>query len=350
MTKKTLLALSVVGALFTSSAVANDYEYEITPTFGGVMPEGNLDLDDQLSYGLRIGKNLHQSWFNQVELALEYAPRVDVEKTGGQHVNIFRGSVNLIKDIPLLNRLSLYGLVGAGGEILNHNLRDNNDRLFVDYGAGLKYRFTDRLATKLEARHAIKLNAAPDEYTQNNLFYTLGLSYAFGGNNHVAYKPKKIESANAVDGGEVVEEVAAGDDDRDGVVNNMDECPNTPKGVAVDDKGCPVTVSLHINFNTGKSNIAPRYDAEIGQVAKFMNKFPAYKVTLEGYTDSVGSKANNLKLSDRRSASVAKALKKKGVKANRISTVGYGESNPVASNKTKAGRAENRRVDAVFSY
>ncbi len=88
----------------------------------------------------------------------------------------------------------------------------------------------------------------------------------------------------------------------------------------------------------------------INQVADFMVKYPVYSVMLEGYTDSTGPEAYNLKLSDRRAAAVAKSLKTKGVDPKKISTVGYGESNPVASNKTKEGRAQNRRVDAVFSY
>ncbi len=345
--KKTLLALSVVGALCASSAFATEYQYEVTPTIGGVMPEGNLDLDDQLSAGLRLGHNLKDTWFNQVELALEYAPEIKVEGTGGEDVDIFRGSVNFIKDIPVLDSMSLYGLVGAGVELLSDNYRYNNDRMFAAYGAGMKYSFTDALAVKLEARHAVKLNASHKEYTQNNLFYTLGLSYAFG----EASKPAPIAPPPPpVVEQKIVEEKVVGDSDGDGVLDNVDECPNTPRGVAVNKKGCPVTISMHINFNFDKAVVLPKYDAPIGQVADFMGKFPAYKVMLEGYTDSIGSEAYNMKLSDKRSAAVAQALKAKGVDASRISTAGYGEAKPVASNKTKEGRAQNRRVDAVFSY
>lgn len=343
--KKTLLALSVATALFAGSAVAAEYEYEITPTIGGVMPEGNLDLDDQLSFGLRFGKNLDGYWADQVELALEYAPDVDVEYTGGEDVDIFRGSLNLIKDIPMTKYFSFYGLVGAGFEALSDNYRGNNDRLFVSYGAGMKYRLTEKLALKAEARHSTKLNASGENSTQNNLFYTLGLAYSFG---EVA-QPVPPTPTPVVEE-EVVEEVAIGDDDNDGVLNNVDECPDTPEGVPVEENGCPKTISLHINFNFDKANILPKYDAEINKVADFMNKYPVYKVMLEGYTDSTGPEAYNMKLSDRRSASVAKALEGRGVTADRVSTAGYGESNPVAPNTSREGRAENRRVDAVFSY
>lgn len=340
--KKMLLVLGMVVAMFAASP---EYKYEITPTIGGVMPEGNLDLDDQLSFGLRLGKNLDGYWFDQVELAADYSPNVAVEYTGGQDVDIFRGSLNFLKDLYKSNSMSFYGLVGVGFEALSDNWRENNDRAFVNYGAGLKYNLTNQMALRAEVKHATKLNASSTNDLQNNLFYTLGLSYAFG---EVA-KPAPVVAPVVVEE-TVVEEVVIGDDDGDGVLNNVDECPNTPKGVPVDEKGCAKTISLHVKFNFDKATILPQYKSEINQVADFMNKYLVYKVALEGYTDSVGPEAYNLKLSDRRSNAVADELVKLGVDRNRISTAGYGETNPVATNKTREGRAENRRVDAVFSY
>ncbi len=337
--KKTLLALSVASALCVGSAIAG--EFEITPTIGGVMPEGNLGLDDQLSAGLRVGKNLENSYFSQVELALDYAPSVKIKYTDDK-TDIFRGALNLVKDVPVLDKMSVYGLVGLGVETFSKHSYDNNDRMFVNYGAGLKYLLTDALALKLEARHAVKLNAASNDATQNNLLYTLGLAYSFGGTSVATQTPAKTTPAST--------KAAVGDDDGDGVANNIDECPNTPKGVAVDSKGCAVTIALHVNFNFDKADVLPQYETQIDQVANFMKKYPVYKVALEGYTDSIGSEAYNLKLSDKRSAAVANVLKNKGVEASRISTSGYGEAKPVADNKTKEGRAENRRVEAVFSY
>ena len=69
---------------------------------------------------------------------------------------------------------------------------------------------------------------------------------------------------------------------------------------------------------------------------------------LEGHTDSIGSAKYNQGLSERRAAAVAKVLMENGVAANRISTVGYGKTQPIAENATKEGRAKNRRVDAKF--
>ena len=87
---------------------------------------------------------------------------------------------------------------------------------------------------------------------------------------------------------------------------------------------------------------------EIKTVANFMGENPDYSVILEGHTDSTGSAAYNQKLSERRAAAVAGALQNFGVDAGKISSVGYGESQPIATNATKEGRAQNRRVDAKF--
>lgn len=342
--KKMLLVLSLAVAMFAASP---EYKYEITPTVGGVMPEGNLDLDDQLSIGLRLGKNLNDYWFDQVELAAEYSPDVKVDYTGGEKVDIFRGSLNFLKDVYVGNSMSLYGLVGVGFEALSDNWRGNNDRAFVNYGAGLKFNFTDQLALRAEVRHAAKLNASGNNDFQNNLLYTLGLSYSFG---EVAVAPAPVAAPEVVEEAVVVEEPVIGDDDGDGVLNNVDECPNTPQGVPVDEKGCAKTISLHVKFNFDQATILPEYANEISQVADFMNKYLVYKVALEGYTDSTGPDAYNLKLSDRRSDAVANELVRLGVDKNRITTAGFGETKPVATNKTREGRAENRRVEAVFSY
>ena len=80
-----------------------------------------------------------------------------------------------------------------------------------------------------------------------------------------------------------------------------------------------------------------------------MGENPSYRVVLSGHTDSVGTEAYNQKLSEKRANAVAKALEELGVSADKITSIGYGELKPIASNKTKEGRAENRRVEARFN-
>jgi len=104
-----------------------------------------------------------------------------------------------------------------------------------------------------------------------------------------------------------------------------------------------------VQFDTAKADIKPAYNADLARVAEYLKKYPETTVTIEGNTDNVGGKKYNQKLSERRAESVKNYLVKKlGVDAARISSVGYGMSKPVADNKTPQGRQKNRRVDAIF--
>ncbi len=142
------------------------------------------------------------------------------------------------------------------------------------------------------------------------------------------------------------------DADGDGVLNAQDKCPNTPAGAQVNYQGCEVLEtrqlnSLHFAFDSAK--LMPqgeRYlDQEAVKINAALEKHPQATVEIAGYTDSVGNEAYNQKLSQRRTDSVREYLVSHGVDAARITSHGYGESDPVASNSTKEGRAKNRRVE-----
>lgn len=112
----------------------------------------------------------------------------------------------------------------------------------------------------------------------------------------------------------------------------------------------PVVIDLNIQFATNKSNIQPKYHNKIKEVADYMTKYPNTKAVIEGHTDNVGKLAKNVKLSQNRANSVKNYLVKKfKIDGKRLSAVGYGPKKPVASNATKEGRQQNRRVQAVFS-
>jgi OOP family OmpA-OmpF porin len=143
------------------------------------------------------------------------------------------------------------------------------------------------------------------------------------------------------------------DSDGDGVPDRMDQCPNTPPGAKVDANGCPlkliekVGIRLELNFDTNKADIKPEFRKEIDKVASFMRQYPGTTVVIEGHTDNTGTSAYNQDLSERRAKAVAQSLvRDHGIAANRVQAVGYGETKPLASNDTAAGRAENRRVTA----
>ncbi|MOA00288.1 Outer membrane porin F precursor [compost metagenome] len=141
------------------------------------------------------------------------------------------------------------------------------------------------------------------------------------------------------------------DSDNDGVCDNVDKCPDTPANVTVDADGCPavaevVRVELDVKFDFDKSVVKPNSYGDIKNLADFMKQYPQTTTVVEGHTDSVGPDAYNQKLSQRRADAVKQVLVQDGVEASRVSSVGYGESRPVADNGTAEGRAVNRRVEA----
>lgn len=114
-------------------------------------------------------------------------------------------------------------------------------------------------------------------------------------------------------------------------------------------RGMVITLSGQVLFVTGKSELLPAARDQLDQVAKALTDQGELKpMVVEGYTDSVGSDANNLRLSKDRADAVRGYLTSKGIPADKISSVGKGEANPVASNDTPDGRANNRRVEIVI--
>ncbi len=159
------------------------------------------------------------------------------------------------------------------------------------------------------------------------------------------------------------------DTDGDGVWDGIDQCPNTPRGDKVDVRGCtlvivkaptpaptptPIIEKLiakqpvvleGVEFDFDKATLRPASYATLDDVAASLRDWPEIRVEVAGYTDSKGSDAYNLALSDRRAASVKAYLISKGISASRLESKGQGEADPIADNATDAGRQKNRRVE-----
>jgi outer membrane protein OmpA-like peptidoglycan-associated protein len=147
------------------------------------------------------------------------------------------------------------------------------------------------------------------------------------------------------------------DNDNDGVLDKDDACPQEIGTVA--NKGCPeieavvteiVQKTLNeyaktILFNSGNATIKIESTDALLDIIKILNEFSNAKFTVEGHTDSIGTVGNNQKLSESRAASVKNFLIEKGIDPSRLSSIGYGESKPIATNMYKDGRAQNRRVE-----
>ncbi|UOK43300.1 MULTISPECIES: OmpA family protein [Flavobacterium] len=143
------------------------------------------------------------------------------------------------------------------------------------------------------------------------------------------------------------------DSDKDGVADKDDKCPDVMGTVA--NNGCPelseaVMKSLNdyaktILFVTNKATFQQRSYAVLKNITAILKEYPEAKFSIEGHTDSDGNDKYNLKLSEDRAAAVKNYLIENGIAADRLSSKGFGESKPIDSNKTKAGKANNRRVE-----
>jgi outer membrane protein OmpA-like peptidoglycan-associated protein len=169
------------------------------------------------------------------------------------------------------------------------------------------------------------------------------------------------------------------DADRDGVVDEMDRCPNTA-AESVDQTGCSpsqrdedhdggetrvvtkpaeesvntsplghTTVLLKLTFRYGRGTLNPKIRAILLGLAQQLIEHPEYRVQISGYTDGIGSRAANLRLSLARARTVETFLVGYGVPGRQLRSQGFGRDVPVATNRTAAGRAKNRRVELVVT-
>ena len=146
------------------------------------------------------------------------------------------------------------------------------------------------------------------------------------------------------------------DTDGDSVLDKDDKCPNVA-GVA-SNNGCPEVVitkaaekklndfARAIYFNSGKTTFRAGVSGKLDLIAAIMKEYSKAKFSIQGHTDSQGRAANNKRLSERRAKAVLDYLVvKAGISADRLVSAGFGEDYPIADNKTRAGRAQNRRVE-----
>jgi hypothetical protein len=133
------------------------------------------------------------------------------------------------------------------------------------------------------------------------------------------------------------------DSDGDGVPDYKDRCPETPVGATVNSIGC--WVLRGINFDYNKWDIKPQFVNVLDKNVEVLKQNSNLKIEVQGHTDSIASETYNQMLSEKRADSAKAYLTSQGIDSGRISTRGFGESKPVASNDTPEGRSENRRIE-----
>ena len=148
------------------------------------------------------------------------------------------------------------------------------------------------------------------------------------------------------------------DTDNDGVLDKDDDCPVTPGTIA--NKGCPEiekeveeilkTAFDNLEFETGKDIIKEGSLPSLAELGEVLMKKPNWGLQISGHTDNVGDDQKNLILSKKRAEAVKNFMIQQGIEANRLSTLYFGETMPVASNETAEGRQKNRRVEMMIVF
>jgi OOP family OmpA-OmpF porin len=134
--------------------------------------------------------------------------------------------------------------------------------------------------------------------------------------------------------------------DGDGVIDPDDLCPDTPRGAAVDARGCWVVKGLY--FATDSAKIEPAGEKGLEELAQVLRANPDLTVELGGHTDATGSDTYNRSLSEKRAAAARSYLVSAGIAEARLQAKGYGESQPAAPNATPDGRRQNRRTEITI--
>ena len=284
--------------------------------FGGFIFDHDLNLDDGLTGGLGIGYNISEhlgveAAINYVDTGFEHASRLD-----DKDVSVYLYRLDLLYHLMPESSIVPYLAAGAGGITYDPREKgiDTNTDFVANYGIGLKYFIMPTVALRGDVRHVIGCNECE---TSNNLLYTIGLAYALGGKEVPPPAPE-------------VKEVVV---------------PPPPPPAPKEEQGTYIFRNIYFDFN--KANLKEESLPILDEVVGLLKAKPDMKMEIQGHTDSKGTAAYNLKLSERRAASVKDYLVKNGIESNRLTTKGYGLTKPVATNATEEGRAKNRRVEFV---
>lgn len=143
------------------------------------------------------------------------------------------------------------------------------------------------------------------------------------------------------------------DDDRDGVINARDLCPDTPLRSDIDNDGCGTYIKteeqlqLRILFANDSADINPVFRGQIRSMSEFLKQYPSTSIELQGYASKVGSAEYNLALSKKRAYNVENTLISYGISQSRIRIVGFGDTNVAESGDDEVNHAMNRKVIAT---
>ncbi len=372
---KKIILSSLIAATLVS---ASDFNYEVTPLAGylwnkNIAEKGDVNsyvggagaannlmygtggVQDHAVFGIEAQANNLEVFGIKPELSMLYG--TDTITGAPRMSKILTTMIDGVYDINTGTMFTPFAKAGFGYEIEYGILDKGLDGFLLNAGMGTKIDLSKNVAFKVEGLYFWKDNNGRNLNGVANIGqraavnnYALLAGFTFKLDEKAAPYVAPVVVAPVVVAPVVVPEPVAApvDSDHDGVFDPQDKCPNTPAGFKVDKDGCEVSATLHVNFASGSAKIVGKADKDTHGFSDFL-KENAYKGKIVGYTDNVGKVPYNKKLSLKRANAVKAVLVKDGIAADRLTTEGKGMENPVASNKTKAGRAQNRRIEVEIS-
>jgi OmpA-OmpF porin, OOP family len=232
MKKILLTSILYSSTLFSTNTPNNTYSYEVTPFISGILTDSKSGLkdDNYINAGISLGRNLKDSFFNQVEIAYMRSNNLGYKDSNG-NTNANRLFINAVKKYALSEKLSAYGILGAGYQNITHESDDFKDSPLINYGLGLRYDIARYgIAIKGDVRHLISTKD-----NQNNIMYTFGLAMPLGRRSS-----EVIMATVPIVNEQSIMASIDWDDDKDGVLNSKDLCLDTINDRKVNKNGCEI--------------------------------------------------------------------------------------------------------------
>jgi OOP family OmpA-OmpF porin len=323
------------------SAQVKPSTFSVTPYIGGYLFDKDQKVGNAPVYGISLGYNFTK--YFGVEASGEYiSTNYDLPVSGSQSTNVgnyrLDGIFNLIPD----SRLVPFVFAGFGGQYIDYPKNvSNRAAAAVDYGAGLKFFFTDWLALRGDVRQTYIF-----DNSRKDIEYTLGLSFYFGGAKRVPvsrYEPIAQPAPEPVAKEKVEEKV---------VILASEPKVEEQVMVAAAEPKIIILVFEDIHFDFDKSTLKPEAQAILKRNIQLLKDNPKAKIRIAGYTSASGTDTYNQKLSERRANAVKEYLVNEGlISSDRLSTIGYGETRPAmyeAAPKELYSKAAKANMRALF--
>ncbi len=338
MLKKHMLALVALSSVsFLPMAQADevvDDRFYIAPYGTFIQPGGDRNMNSGWGGGLGVGKMIDEH-FN-VELKGFYQ---NLSGDNGNGNADYEGGEAEVQYYIMRDKFSPYTVLGLGG--MNTRLNGTNAASFIgEAGAGFTYEVSDNFLIRSDVRYRYNQNFNANQALQagTNEYHDMVVNLGFV----VPLGPKPVAPVAVAEAPAPtpVADCSTMDDDHDGVNNCDDRCPDTLPGVPVSIKGCWI---VDVKFDFDKYNIRPEFFANLDNAAQKIKEHPEKAIEVQGHTDNVGSFKYNQRLSERRADAVKKYLME-GSGRSDLTSRGFSFSQPIDTNETEQGRANNRRV------